>query len=83
MLTDNKNNISNETGGITTDNVEIALAGVAQWVERQTVKPRDTGSIPSQDTCLVVGQVPSRGCMGGNHTLMFISLSFSLLPPSL
>ena len=26
----------------------------------------------------VAGQVPSRGCTRGNHTLMFLSLSFSL-----
>ena len=26
----------------------------------------------------VMGQVPSRGCMSSNHTLMFFSLSFSL-----
>ena len=28
-----------------------------------------------------VGQVPSVGSMRGNHTLMFLSLSFSLLSP--
>ena len=31
----------------------------------------------------VVGQVPSSGYMRGNHTMMFLSLSFSLLPFSL
>ena len=29
----------------------------------------------------VVGQVPSSGCARGSHTLMFLSLSFSLLSP--
>ena len=29
----------------------------------------------------VAGQVPSRGCMRGNHTLMFLSPSFSLTSP--
>ena len=29
----------------------------------------------------VAGHVPSRGCARGNHTLMFLSLSFSLLSP--
>ena len=29
----------------------------------------------------VAGQVPSRGCVRGNHTLMFLSLSFSLPSP--
>ena len=31
----------------------------------------------------VEGQVPSRGCVRGNHTVMFLSLSFSLLSPFL
>ena len=31
----------------------------------------------------VVGQVPSRGCMRGNHTLMFLSLLSPSLPLSL
>ena len=35
---------------------------------------RVAGSIPSQGTC----QVPSRGHVRGNHTFMFLSLSFSL-----
>ena len=42
---------------------------------------RVAGSIPSQGTCLVAGQVPSWGHARGNHALMFFSLSFSL--PSL
>ena len=29
-----------------------ALAGVAQWIKRQTVKQRVTGSIPGQGTFL-------------------------------
>ena len=28
----------------------------------------------------VAGQVPSRGCVRGNHTLMFLTFSFFLLP---
>ena len=31
----------------------------------------------------VAGQVPSRGCSRGSHTLMFLSLSFPPLPLSL
>ena len=57
----------------------LALAGVAQWIEREPVNERVAGSIPSQGTCLVVGQVPSWGCVRGNHTLMFLSLPS---PPS-
>ena len=40
-------------------------AGVAQWIEHQTVNQSFTGSTPGQGTCLgtclVAGQVPSRG----------------------
>ena len=58
-----------------------ALAGVAQWTEHQPVNQRVVGSIPNQGTCLGWDQVPSWGCVRGNHTLMFLSLSFSLPPP--
>ena len=59
----------------------IALAGVAQWIEHQPVNQRVTGSIPSHSTCLVCGHIPIWGCVRGNHTLMFLSLSFSLPSP--
>ena len=55
---------------------ELALAGVAQWIEHGSANQRVTGSIPSHGTCQVVGHVPSRGHLRGNHTLMFLSLSF-------
>ena len=42
---------------------------------------RVASSIPSQGTWWVAGQVPSGGHMRGNHTLMFLSLSFSLPSP--
>ena len=60
--------------------INIALAGVAQWIEHQPVNQRVTSSIHSQGTCLGCrpGQVPSRGQARGNHTLMFLSLSPSL-----
>ena len=32
--------------------ITIALAGVAQWIERQPATQRVAGSIPSQGTCL-------------------------------
>ena len=55
-----------------------ALAGVAQWIECQPVNQRVASSIPSQVTSLIAGQIPSGGCSRDNHTLMFLSLSFSL-----
>ena len=55
-----------------------ALAGVAQWIECWPTIQRVTGSIPSQAHASVVGQVPSRGRVRDNHTLMFLSLSFFL-----
>ena len=41
-------------------NTNIALAGVAQWIEHWPVNQRVTGSIPSQGTCL--------GCRPGPHS---------------
>ena len=61
--------------------IKCALAGVAQWVEHQPVNQKVAGSIPSQGTCLGVARVLSKGCMRGNHTLMFLSLFFSLPSP--
>ena len=58
-----------------TDN--LALAGVAQWIECRPANQRVTGSIPHS---WVAGQVPSGGHARGNHTLMCPSLSFSSLP---
>ena len=56
----------------------VALAGVAQWIECQPVNQRVAGLIPSQGTCLRVGQVPSGGRKRGSHTLMFLSLPYPL-----
>ena len=38
---------------------------------------------PVRAQAWVVGQVPSRGRVRGNHTLMFLSLSFSFPSPHL
>ena len=58
---------------------ELALAGVAQWIECQLVNQRVVDCIPSQGTCLGCRPCPSKGRARGNHTLMFLSLSPSLL----
>ena len=63
---------------------EIALAGVAQWIECQPVKQRVIGSISSQGICLGCRPGPPSWCVRDNHTLMFLSLSLSFsLPNSL
>ena len=36
---------------------------------------------PVKARAWVVGQVPTRGCVRGNHILMFLSLFFSCLSP--
>ena len=58
---------------------EVALAGVAQWIECQPVNWKVTGSIPGQGTCLGCGPGPQLGCVRGSQ-LMFLSISpsFSL-----
>ena len=43
-----------------TEKEEIALAGVAQWIERQPTNQRVTGLIPSQGTCVGCGSGPGR-----------------------
>ena len=42
--------------------VDVALAGVAHWIERWPANQRVAGLIPSQGTCLdcLPGQVPNR-----------------------
>ena len=54
------------------------------WLSGLTVGLQTKGSLvrfPVRAHAWVAGQVPSRGCMRGNHTLMFLSLSFSFLSP--
>ena len=59
----------------------LALAGVAQWIECWPANQRSLVQFPVRAHAWVVGQVPRRGHMRGNHTLMFLSLSFFLLSP--
>ena len=59
----------------------MALAGVTQWIERRLQTKGSPVRFPVRAHACVVGQVPSWGHMRGNHTLMFLSLSFSLLSP--
>ena len=58
-----------------------AVAGVAQWIECRPANWRVASLISRQGACWVAGQVPSRGRVRGNHTLMFLSLSFFLPSP--
>ena len=58
-----------------------ALAGVAQWLSTSLKTKGSPVRFPVRAHAWVVGQVPSRGCMRGNHTLMFLSLSFSFSSP--
>ena len=55
-----------------------ALAGVAQWLSAGLRIKGLLVLFPIRAHTWVVGQVPSRGRVRGNHTLMFLSLSFSL-----
>ena len=59
---------------------QVALAGVAQWIECQPVNQRVTGSIPGQGTCLGYGP----GSQWGVHERQpHIDVSLPLfLPPS-
>ena len=55
-----------------------ALAGVALWIECGPGNQRVAGGFPVGAHAWVAGQVPSRGRLRSNHTLMFPSLSPSL-----
>ena len=59
----------------------VAMAGVAQWIDHWPVNQRVSVQFPVRTYAWVVGQVPGRECARGNHTLMFLSLSPSLLSP--
>ena len=59
----------------------LALAGVAQWIEHRLQTKGSLVWFPVRAHAWVVGQVPSRGRMRGNHILMLISLSFSFPSP--
>ena len=65
-------------------NTSFALTGVAQWAGHCPANRKVTGSIPSQGTCLVVGQVPGWGCGRGNRSMFLslidVSLSLFLTP---
>ena len=56
--------------------VHETFSGVAQWIKHGPANQRVASLIPSQGLAWVLGEVPSRGCSRGNHTLMFLSLSF-------
>ena len=54
------------------------------WLSELSVGLRTKGSsvqFPVREHAWVAGQVPSRGCTRGNHTLVFLSLSFSVPSP--
>ena len=59
-------------------NIYTALAGVAQWIECRLQTKVSPVQFPVRAHAWVAGQVPSEGQVRGNHTLMFLSLSFSL-----
>ena len=66
--------LQNSLSGKGNKSVNLALAGVAQWIECWPVNQRVASLIPSQGTCLDCGQLPSRGHARSNHTLMFLTL---------
>ena len=54
------------------------------WLSGLSAELRTKGTLvqfPVRAHAWVAGQVPSRGYVRGNHTLMFLSLSFSLPSP--
>ena len=64
-----------------TMNKEFYLVGVARWIERRLQTKGLWVRFPVRAHAWVMGQVPSGGHMGGNHTLMFLSFSLSFPSP--
>ena len=60
---------------------KTALAGVAQQLSAGLQIKGSLVRFPVGAHAWVAGQVPSRGCARGDHTLMFLSISFSLPSP--
>ena len=54
------------------------LAGVAQWLSASLQIKGSLVQFPVYGTCLGCGPGPSKGCMRGNHTLIFPSLFLPL-----
>ena len=55
----------------------VALASVAQWIERGPANQRVAGSIPGQGTCLGCGPGPQEGeCERQPHIDVSLPLSF-------
>ena len=66
---------------IVNDKPNIALAGVAQWIECRLQTKGSPVQFPVRAHAWVAGRVPNKGHMRGNCTLMFLFLSFSLSSP--
>ena len=61
---------------------QLALAGVAQWIEHQTVNQRVASLIPSQGTCLGFwARCPVRGVQEVTHSDVSLPLSLALPSP--
>ena len=63
-------------GGYQNQRIKPALAGIAQWIECGLRTKGSLVQFPVRAHAWVVGQIHRRGCMRGNHILMFLSLSF-------
>ena len=62
----------------------VALASVAQWVERWPVNRKVSSSIPGvRAHAWVEGQVPGWGRMKGNRSIFLLHINVSLPSPSL
>ena len=56
---------------------QVRLSGLSAGLQTE----RSLVPFPVRPHAWVAGQVPRRGCVRGNHTLMFLSISLSLPSP--
>ena len=59
----------------------LALAGVGQWIECRLRTKESRVRFPVRARAWVAGQVPSGAHVRDNHTLIFLTLSFSFSSP--
>ena len=60
---------------------QLALAGVVQRMEHSLQTEGSPVWFPVRAHAWAVGHIPSTGSTRGNHTSMFLSLSFSFFSP--
>ena len=71
---------------LVSSSINVSIFGLGWWLSESNASLWTKGSLvrfPVREHAWVMGQVPGREHVRGNHTLMFLSLSFSYTSPCL